>query len=98
MNRTVIVLTVLLASQVGAHPPEGQEMDAFDIASTLMSRGVNGDCFNPSLLRKLSLEPGQPFMNPDLSEWKYTSCVESLAKVIEIYNLPLSLRELIKWK
>lgn len=73
-------------------------MDAFDTASTLMSYGVNGDCFNPSLLRELSLEPGQPFINPDLEEREYTSCVESFAQVIKIYSLSFSLRELIKWE
>lgn len=44
MNRTVIIFVALFAGQVGAHPPEGQEMDAFDVASTLMSKGVSGDC------------------------------------------------------
>ena len=98
MNRTAIILSALFASQVVAHSTETLKMDAFDTASALMSHGVNGDCFNPSLLRELSLESGQPLMNPDLSEWKYTSCVESFAIVIKLHKLPFSLRELIKWE
>ena len=98
MNRIAIIFSVLFAGQAGAHPPEGQEMDAFGAASTLMSHGVRGGCFNPSLLRELSLEPGQSFMNPDLSEQGYTRCVQSLAIVIKVYKFQYSLRELINWE
>ena len=80
MNRFTTISSILLVTHVAVFQPAHSEMDDLDIALELIDMGMGSDCFHPDLLQGLPRRPDDPAINPNLPDYKRTSCIESVIR------------------